>query len=471
MEKLKVLIIDDEVKICRLINALIDWDNLNLENIGYAHDGFTGLEMIRELKPDLVITDIRMPGIKGVDLITTVRSENIDTEFIIVSGFSDFSYAQTALKMNVVDYLLKPIKKEEINNTILNVKQRIQEKISLGSLNVEMQRMENMGTNDLLIEKAENDNVMFFSLLLKDDHVQYVDALLLEDLIVLGNEQIGYIKASSFEKAHFILNKLNHLDGIRFIVFSAKPTAKPYYDGIYSQDRVVRAVDTYDDARKISELEDINRYIISSFEILDKTLIKENIRLYFSLLRETPYLSSSVIETLFNTMVQKISTVMIEHQYSYEFVKNFEHLFKGYYSIEIIEEQLLQTLNQAVDDIQHIKNNQTHPAVLFINNYIEKNYMESISLEEIAFELKMNPSYLSNLYKKESKQTFREALTLVRIEKTKELLRTTNIPINEIYIMVGYNDQKHFSATFKKYVKLRPSEYRKINQHENIIYL
>ena len=89
-----------------------------MEIAGEAGDGITALEMVRQLKPDVVITDIRMPGMNGMDLIRHVREEQIPVEFVIISGYSEFEYARSAIQYGVSDYLLKPIKKDELNDVL-----------------------------------------------------------------------------------------------------------------------------------------------------------------------------------------------------------------------------------------------------------------------------------------------------------------------------------------------------------------
>ena len=115
---LKVIIADDEDKVCQLIYGLIDWESLGMEVIGIAHNGLEALEMVKTLEPDLMITDIRMPGYDGLELIERSKEISDTLEFIIISGFRHFEYAQHAIKYGVGDYLLKPIKKEELTRHI-----------------------------------------------------------------------------------------------------------------------------------------------------------------------------------------------------------------------------------------------------------------------------------------------------------------------------------------------------------------
>ena len=120
---LKVLLADDEVRVCRLIEALGDWQALDMEVCGMAHNGVEALRIIEEAHPDLVITDIRMPGCDGLELISRAKALQPDLEFVIISGYRQFEYAQSAIKYGVGDYLLKPIKKEELTATLQKIRQ------------------------------------------------------------------------------------------------------------------------------------------------------------------------------------------------------------------------------------------------------------------------------------------------------------------------------------------------------------
>jgi len=117
----KVLIADDEHRICSLISRLIDWQGLGLEPAGIANDGEAAYLLIKELKPDIVIADIKMPRLSGIDLIKRMWEENNNCKFIIYSGHKQFDYARNAFKYNAVDYLLKPVNKEELNTALQKI--------------------------------------------------------------------------------------------------------------------------------------------------------------------------------------------------------------------------------------------------------------------------------------------------------------------------------------------------------------
>ena len=113
------------------MRKLIDWDKLGYEIVGTANDGLRALEMVQELQPQLLITDIRMPGCDGIDLIRRAKEIQPALHCIVISGYRQFEYAQQALKYGVEDYLLKPIKEEEMINILLRVKDKLGERAAL----------------------------------------------------------------------------------------------------------------------------------------------------------------------------------------------------------------------------------------------------------------------------------------------------------------------------------------------------
>ena len=128
---LRVVLADDENKVLLLLQKLIDWEQLGYEIVGTASDGLRALELVREKQPHLLITDVRMPGCSGIELIQRAKDLQPDLHFIIISGYRKFEYAQNALKYGVEDYLLKPLKQEELTGILLRLSDKLGKEAAL----------------------------------------------------------------------------------------------------------------------------------------------------------------------------------------------------------------------------------------------------------------------------------------------------------------------------------------------------
>ncbi len=129
--KITLLIVDDESEIRSGLRTIIPWQEYSVSLIGCASSGVEALDMIRYYEPDIVITDIQMPGMSGLDLIERVRQEQFDCSFVILSGYDDFQYAKTAIRHGVDDYLLKPVSIQELTDLVKKLKEQILAKRNL----------------------------------------------------------------------------------------------------------------------------------------------------------------------------------------------------------------------------------------------------------------------------------------------------------------------------------------------------
>lgn len=166
-----VIIVDDEKKICRLIEYLIDWETIGVELLGIAYNGISALQIIQEKKPDILITDICMPGMDGLQLIEAAKQINPLLKCIIISGYKDFAYAQQGIRYGVKDYLLKPINQEElirdltkIKNETLELKnnhvEQVQMKETIRSYSDELRRIFLKMAMDQNLEKGSDEYLL-----------------------------------------------------------------------------------------------------------------------------------------------------------------------------------------------------------------------------------------------------------------------------------------------------------------------
>ncbi len=153
---LKVIIADDETRLCRLVQMLGDWQALDMEVVGTASNGFEAIELIETHSPDILITDIRMPGCDGLELIQRARQLSSELEIVIISGYAQFEYAQTAIRQGVSGYLLKPIKKEALMTTLSEIGERCKERAA-SNIAMERLREDTLKSHDLLRHRLMED--------------------------------------------------------------------------------------------------------------------------------------------------------------------------------------------------------------------------------------------------------------------------------------------------------------------------
>lgn len=114
----KVIVVDDEYLAREGMKKTIDWSKYGCMLCGEAEDGYKGIELAKKIRPDIVITDIKMPGIDGIHMTQKIKEELPHCKFIIITGYDDFEYARGAVKVNAVDFLLKPVEESELINAI-----------------------------------------------------------------------------------------------------------------------------------------------------------------------------------------------------------------------------------------------------------------------------------------------------------------------------------------------------------------
>ncbi|MCH1982056.1 response regulator [Ruminococcus sp. OA3] len=172
---MKVIIVDDEKKICQLIQFLVDWEKMGLEVAGVAYNGIDALRLVEELEPAIIITDIKMPGCDGLELIQQVQHRKPNIHFIIISGYQDFEYARKAIRYGVRDYLSKPIQKDELEETLQRVAAE------------RLENQEHEQNVNILRSKVQQQSTQIKQTLLKNLVNQEQDDLQCQDLEAINN--------------------------------------------------------------------------------------------------------------------------------------------------------------------------------------------------------------------------------------------------------------------------------------------
>jgi two-component system response regulator YesN len=139
---IKIVVVEDEMLVKKGLILTTDWQKFDCEVVGEASNGIEGIEIIRKKRPEIVITDVRMPGMDGIKMIETLKGEGCKSEFIIISGYSEFEYARQAVKLGVRDFLVKPIDDEDLDNALYNTCREVRNKRTISKIQDKMDDME-----------------------------------------------------------------------------------------------------------------------------------------------------------------------------------------------------------------------------------------------------------------------------------------------------------------------------------------
>ena len=520
-----VIIIDDEVWVIEVIKNIIDWKEYGFKIINSYKDGLEGLEGVKKYKPNLVITDIRMPGMTGLEIIKEIAMQELSAMSVVISGYNDFEYAQTALTYGAIGYLLKPIDAGELI--------RVVEK-ALGIL----EQTEEIKQRETHIRKKYEDTVerlreQFFKNYFDENEKHIININEMNDALKLnfgsGCYRIMSLVCSNkanIEALYRVLNKaIWELQipitcrGIVPLIHHYKVIIIVNYDkdvndiiSVFKQlfNFILKKKELGGITATLSkEFDDINllgdEYVILS-EVEYARLFNGKDTMYFcekySMDNQT---QSGIIQPNTDIMVKQAShNNCIEDgqkivQDAYEWLvmrvqSNPVTFYKGVIRLVDMLEYILHDTNEAtknymimarknlevVQSLEEIKglllsitkqifsfnenadNRKEKTAVGLVVEYINKNYMHAITLTDMAQLVHLNANYLSEIFSRENNATFKEYLTTTRIEAAKELLCKSNYKLMEVSRMVGYNDTKNFLKIFKKYVGVSAKEYRKL---------
>lgn len=517
------IIVDDEVKVCALIQMLGDWERLGIEIIDICHDGEDALASILKNSPDIVITDIRMPVYDGLELIKQTQNAGLDITFIIISGFRHFEYAHRAMQYGIVDYLLKPIDQKELNDTLEKICQHLQfrnsqieEKETLSKLIIsDRQHHHKAFLNLLLADTPITENKNYYNLKYKTDF-QYE---CFQVLLLNTNQTQLHIENISFqnkviELAQRTLSKLgsvfvvSHEQGFFcFLNYSREQHTHALNAISVLYGAVFALSDIYGDF----ELSFGIGQAVNTFEQLPcsfhDAVLHEKAKLLLGWNRLITCLpeqcKNEAQDLLPNSLKRALNSAL--DTYNIDAIKKcfsdlLNHMRLQSYLNPVLlysaRNQLLDLLvplkadayliNDVMLKTDRAKNLYSFIGILsdfFIKvvklrmdekeqeevypirlskQYIQLHFSEPLSLETVAAEVKLTPVYFSSIFKKVTGQNFHDYLTQVRINEAKNLLKEPGKSIIEISIAVGYTDNKYFRKLFKKYTGIKPSDYRKL---------
>lgn len=516
------VVVDDEFYVCSLICNLLKQTKLDIVIDQSFYDGEECFLYIKEKKPDIVITDIQIGDMSGLDMIERIRQEGLNTKFIIISGYNYFDYAKKAILYGVDNYLLKPIRRDELETAVEKVIQKLDEE---SGIQREVEKM--------VSQKKERDEQLFLQELWHEN----------QDMEIKGEEDIlerygiafpgrwfsfGIIHADwkGEEKKDTILlsrlyeifrEEMQHDGGCIASMTDERNIA--FLLNIEENDETERNSWLKSYLRKISELyseEDIHVCIsISEAKEGRKGLIgsvaaaKLGIRRRFFYPRRR-LLSESIMGKIDREeaagevkkqqeQIRKLAETERNEelkQYCQEiFVMNYNEKKEGVFidsltgtlafvetnfpqingsirkpdllrdnlfQIQELYKRYVDFLDAGIKTVTEKEGNSDTKVIASVRRYIQEHYAEHMELETIARQVYLTPAYLSTLFKEHTGEGIKDYIMKIRIEKAKELLSDIHYNVSEIADMVGYTDSKYFARVFKKYVGVKPTDYRKI---------
>lgn len=509
---MRILIVDDEIKICRLIEKLIDWEAINSECVGFCQNGIEAFESIKNKRPDIVITDIKMPGMDGLNLIKKTIENNMYIKFIIISGYKEFSYARTAMKYGVKHYLLKPIDKNELMSVIKDIKKqkiierkndnrrKIRESFILGiiykhekilkysreTVNLKYLMKFNLGRYRVFVIKTlgeyiKNDGLsdtLYESL--SENILEYtydIEFVNDEDIAILVN----YNKNNSkiiIEKMRNVLNEILYnydLDitcgaGVEVAnisdLYNSYKTANlaTFKRLAYGNNKLIEySVSELTSMCMTEELKKKKSNIIIEINRMNYSAII----MYINEIEESFSLNSQLIY-VFDIISEITDLLKLNLKKRNLHNERIQDLIESYYKdviksrdMEDVFKNFKRIFNVVFDEIKNIRNDTEIRPIRIAKEYANKNYKTNISLKEVAEIVGYNESYFSYLFKEKTGRSYMGYIADLRVMEGKRLLLSTNERISDIAEYVGYNDIKSFNRKFKNLTGLNPSEYRK----------
>ncbi len=408
-----VVIADDEPKQRETMIKTIEWEKIGFQIVGEAENGSEALDFVSRLAPDLLLTDIRMPFISGIDLAREVREVRPATQIAFLSGFDEFSYAQQAIQYNIISYLLKPISVAELTEELKKIKEKI----------------DRIFEDFAKIQKGEaNTGADFFlPLLLNQSYFESSEER--ENRLLKEQKQMGLLRAGREEWNYEVLSILlrdkngknctasNHIHGVNSIL-----------------QKYVECFSFYVDGRIVSVLYASPNSMQKYLHILVTDLVQSmerilKLRCSIGIGKETHKLTG-----LFQSCAESASALSCDQG-------GERRIF--YLQDMCVAEGIPDVCQKALEKIGQEYGN------------------TDLSLISVSKEIGISPNYLSMLIKKKTGKSFVDYLTSLRMEIAERLLKETNMKIREISEQCGYSDQHYFSYCFKKYAGVSPNILRR----------
>lgn len=487
----QMMLADDEPTALNLLQTIIEKKCDGFQVVGIAYNGQEALEKMKSLHPDVLITDIQMPVMNGLDLIGKAKEEDSDLVSIVISGYQEFEYAKTAMRYGVTDYILKPIVPSELCALLEKVKNRLDIRY-YRNRNALMHRLVNeipiseeelkryfqspryygaiTRRNGLPTRFSERGQKEIFSdihewMLTYGRDDQETLYLCPEELVEEGQyvemikRQIGKEQPDASYLTTVICKKAVSVDQIGEMV-------KGLYRMLDTSIVLGKSQTLFLDGEKSEvSVEDAGNFdYLQDLEYLAKNQKYERLQKETSILiqkwgqEERPMIWMEGRLRQICYLLQRYDSCNMDYR-ECEFLldetfanaENVQQLITGMDDIFFKDKK---------EDSMTMQKLNTEEYFQKIKEYIQEHMAEALSLQKVSREMGVSQTYLSRLFRKYENSTFNNYLTALRMEKAKVLLKSGDrIYVKDVAEQVGYKDQFYFSRIFHSYTGVRPSEY------------
>lgn len=508
---MKLFIADDEIDVREGIRYLLDWSELGFYICGEGKNGEETLDQILKLKPDIVLMDIRMPRLSGLDVVKQAKEHGFQGKFIILSGYSDFSYAQEAIRYGVTCYLTKPIDEDELEKAVCSARDSIlKEQDNHKKLIQYRDKARESIIQEILCNTASYQFLDYHDMMLESTVYQVVlytnynqDSFQttwdFAEILRLANKNHNSLDYIKIEHQNVIILKGNYarkrfqelLD--HYISHPQKGSPLDslfltYGQPVYSVEQIHTSYETAQLLMKRRFFCHFNQHVLGYNDIPETTPSRKE-----GLSSETVYaqkiidyiqsvnrhMLSNVMNDLSEELYHSDQDISVQKHYLADILIQVKSVIKRTYEnldiplptnaaiISTLEDkcylyEILDFFTLQFDICMNAIGSPTRDSVIDgILLYIQHNYQENLKLGSIAELFGYNSSYLGKVFTKATGKNFNAYVDEIRIEHSKKLLLEQNPKVYEIAQRVGYTNVDYFHKKFKKYVGVSPAEYRK----------
>lgn len=519
-----VMIVEDETYVRNSLKKLIDWKGLGCSVVCDAEDGEHALELLLSNSIDIVITDIKMDNTDGITLAQQIKEKDPDIQIIFITGYADFEYAKSAIKLDIRDFILKPTDPEELREAVLRAISEIESKRTKERRIEKLQQIINKNIPVLRerflfelaygrfpSEPALKERLRFLSMRLHDYYVVLFEIDKYREFIAAHDEQYRQVVRFGMRETSALLSDSGEpfyfleLDAnlFMFVISGLEVMSKieAFRDGVtelfgisLSFGLSERTADVTRFRSAVSQAGEALRYkfytgigsivpyrdvtdgavpakqcIVDSAPLVEQVTagntnkVKTELVILFNALKSCKGGSVEYVKNVASEIVILLERYLFTNDYSFSIGPQGHELLNeiaNSKTFNALERLLVQYVVTITEAIQENHRQKNSSLVRTITEFISRNYHKAIKLDDLANVVYKHPKYLSRLIKQETGSNFSDILLKVRMEKAKELLMKNELNISEVAYKVGINDPHYFSKIFKKYYDMTPTEYR-----------